>query len=130
MRLIATLATALTLGLVIGGCGDDEPADDAGTDHDGPRIGRNAPNVITDGDGRRPDRQELERPLEKDGIERVRCPSQVALGEGAQFTCAYSDPKLGTGAILVEQVDGSGTLEYVSVPRSSTDFDGSFQLSP
>jgi hypothetical protein len=129
MKLLATVA-ALVLGLVLGACGDDEPDADGATDPDGPRIGRNAPNVITDGDGRRAGRQELERPIEGDGVNRVRCPSQVALGEGARFTCGYSDPELGTGAVVVEQVDSAGTLEYESAPRSSTEFDGSFTGPP
>ena len=124
-----TLGLALGLGLSLVACGgEDEPAGGA-TDPEGPPVGRNAPNVVADGDGRRAKRQELEQPIEEQVL-RVTCPSQVALGEGARFTCDYSDPELGTGAILVEQVDSEGTLEYSALPRSSTEFDGSFSVEP
>lgn len=127
VRNISCLVATLLLSLALMACGEDEP--DFGTDPEKEGVGRNAPNVLVDGGGRRADRGELERPIER-MVDRVVCPSQVALGVGAKFTCDFSDPELGTGAIVVEQVDESGTLEYESTPRSSTEFSGSFSVEP
>lgn len=128
MRRLSFLAASVAVGLSLAACGEDEDLD-PGTDTDAKKIGRNAPNVIVDGNGRLAKRQELERPIEE-MVDRVRCPPQAALGFGARFTCAFSDPELGTGAILVEQVDEDGTLEYSALPRSSTEFEGSFTIKP
>lgn len=118
------------LALVLGACGEEESDQSAAPSGENAEInGEGAPRKISGGGGPEASRFELEAPLEAE-IDRVDCPTGVHLGDGARFTCRYSDPELGTGVLLVEQSGESGELEYRTLPRASVEFEGSYEVDP